>query len=237
MQYFHTGIRSAVGIGLYKALFGLLLILSYTPLTFAVETAYISDEFRVPLRKTPCNRCAILHRGLKTGLKLKLIETAEGWSHVQTPSGITGWIESQYVTTTPIARNKIAYYKKQSDTLKKNNTTLNNLSKTLKDENDQLKNQLNTISTNNQTVSRELENIREVSSNALELKAQNQIILQDNKILQSKIDVLTALNKQLESDDFQKWFLYGAMTVFLGAILSILLPNMKRKNKSSSEWA
>ena len=31
---------------------------------------YVSDEFYVPLRETPCRLCKIVHRGIKTGTEL-----------------------------------------------------------------------------------------------------------------------------------------------------------------------
>ncbi len=219
---------------MYKIYFSLLLIL-LSP-TLIAETRYISDEFRVPLRKSPCSRCEILHRGLKTGLKLEFIETADGWSHIRTPGGMEGWIENQYVIAAPIARDRIARYKQQNQALNSSNTTLKKQLKQLKAENQQLGGRLNTVSDDNEAVSRELANIKEISSNALNINVQNQKLLQDNEMLQNKIDVLGALNKQLEGNHTQKWFLYGAMSVFLGALLSIVLPHMKRKRRGSSEW-
>ena len=38
------------------------------------QPRYVSDEFYVPLRETPCSRCKIVHRGLKSGTNLMLIE-------------------------------------------------------------------------------------------------------------------------------------------------------------------
>jgi len=59
------------------------------------QTVYISDEYRVPLRKSPCPRCSILHRGIKSGSALTLVETNdEGWSHVKTKGGMDGWMPS-----------------------------------------------------------------------------------------------------------------------------------------------
>lgn len=34
---------------------------------------YIADEFYVPLRETPCRRCKIVHRGIKSGTAVKLV--------------------------------------------------------------------------------------------------------------------------------------------------------------------
>ena len=207
---------------MYK-LFLSLLLLAISPNLLA-ETRYISDEFRVPLRKSPCSRCAILHQGLKTGLKLEFIESADGWSHIRTPGGMEGWIEDQYIVTQPIARDKIARYQEQNSLLNTTNDKLRAEVKDLKANNQQLESRLNAVSDDNEAVSRELADIKAVSANALNLKVQNQQLLEDNGKLQGRIDVLSALNKQLESSHTQKWFLYGAISVFLGALLSILLP-------------
>ena len=213
-----------------------LLLIAFSPSLWA-ETRFISDQFRVPLRKSPCNRCAILHQGLKTGLKLDFIKSADGWSHIRTPSGMEGWVENQYIVTQPIARDRIARYQQQNKTLSASNTQLKTQVAELKSDNQQLGGRLNAVSDDNEAVSRELADIKVVSANALNLKIQNQKLLQDNGMLQSKIDVLSALNKQLEGSHTQKWFLYGAIAVFLGALLSILLPRLKRKRRGRSEWA
>ncbi|OUS02799.1 hypothetical protein A9Q90_08905 [Gammaproteobacteria bacterium 54_18_T64] len=220
---------------MYK-LFLSLLLLALSPLVLA-EVRYISDEFRVPLRKSPCSRCAILHQGLKTGLKLNFIESAEGWSHIRTPGGMDGWIENQYIVKKPIARDRIARYQQQSEALSASNAKLKAQVADLKTNNQQLDGRLNAVSDDNEAVSRELADIKVVSANALKLKVQNQKLLEDNGMLQSKIDVLSALNKQLESSHTQKWFIYGAISVFLGALLSVLLPRLKRKRRGHSEWA
>ncbi len=220
---------------MYKVFLSLLL-LTLSPSLLA-ETRYISDEFRVPLRKSPCSRCAILHHGLKTGLKLEFIETADGWSHIRTPGGLEGWIENQYVVTQPIARNRIASYQEENKALNTTNDQLKAKVEELKASNQQLESRLSAVSDDNEAVSRELSDIKSVSANALNLKVQNQQLLEENGKLQGRIDVLSALNKQLESSHTQKWFLYGAISVFLGALLSVLLPRLKRKRRGHSEWA
>ncbi|MDA9983783.1 hypothetical protein N9E29_01625, partial [Porticoccaceae bacterium] len=46
---------------------------------FQNKSVWVSDEFLVPLRSTPCARCTIVHRGLKSGTKLQLLEMVDGW--------------------------------------------------------------------------------------------------------------------------------------------------------------
>ena len=51
------------------------------------EIGFISDEFYVPLRSSPCSTCKIVHKGLKSGTKLFVYEHEEDWSLVATESG------------------------------------------------------------------------------------------------------------------------------------------------------
>ena len=69
---------------------------------------YISDEFYVPLRETPCRRCIIVHRGIKSGTPIKLLAENDGWALVLTDNGVEGWMEQQHLTSTPIARVQLA---------------------------------------------------------------------------------------------------------------------------------
>ena len=57
------------------------------------QPRYVSDEFYVPLRETPCSRCKIVHRGLKSGTKLMLIDLQDGWALMKTANGTEGWVE------------------------------------------------------------------------------------------------------------------------------------------------
>ena len=56
---------------------------------------YVSDEFFVPLRETPCARCKIIHRGIKSGTKIELLDNLDGWGLVSTAKGYKGWMPEQ----------------------------------------------------------------------------------------------------------------------------------------------
>ncbi|HAD07879.1 MAG TPA: TIGR04211 family SH3 domain-containing protein [Porticoccaceae bacterium] len=217
----------------------------YAMLTLAVlislpvyaETRYISDELRVPLRKSPCNRCAILHGGLKAGLKLTVKGTQDGWSHVITPGGMDGWVESQYLVRQPIAKTRIAEFEKQNERYRTQHAEMTEALKTARGEIEQLSAQLAAIQSENEDTANQLAEIKEVSANAVKLHTQNQDLLKQNKMLQSEIDVLKATTEQMANSHTQKWFLYGALSVFLGALLAVLLPHLKKKKRGYSEWA
>lgn len=216
--------------------FACLLIFAVITTPALAETRYVSDELRVPLRKSPCNRCTIIHRGLKSGLKLNVLETEDGWSHITTPGGLDGWLESQYLIKQPIARNQIAKFRQQNESMKSRTAQMSSSLATAQQEAKGLADQLALLQGESRDTAAKLKEVREVSSNALKLHTQNQELLKQNKMLQSEIDILTATSEQLASSNTQKWFFYGALSVFMGALLSIFLPHLKRKRRGYSEW-
>lgn len=214
-----------------------VILLSFLALPSLAETRYINDELRVPLRKSPCNRCAIVHRGLKSGLALNVIETSDGWSHVTTPGGLEGWMESQYLVGKPIARTRVADLEKKHSALASQFQDTENALKAARAEAALLEERLASLQQHNASANEELAEIKEVSASAISLHTQNQELLKQNKILQNEIDVLTARTEQLASSDTQKWFFYGSLSVVMGALLAIFLPRLKRKRRGYSEWA
>lgn len=82
----------------------------------------------------------------------------------------------------------------------------------------------------------ELSNMEKLSNNAVALQEQNEELIKRNRMLQSEIDVLTASRDQLLGDNRQRWFMFGGLAVFLGALLAVLLPRLKPRRRYS-EWA
>ena len=94
------------------------------PNTMKPQTRYVADEFYVPLRETPCGRCKIVHRGLKTGTKLMLLDLQDGWGQVKTEKGLEGWMEEQFLSDSQIARVQVVKDKAMIKKLKRRNNEL-----------------------------------------------------------------------------------------------------------------
>jgi SH3 domain protein len=211
---------------------GLLLLAS----TIRAETVYVSDEYSVPLRSSPCAGCSILHRGIKSGTPMTLVETnGEGWTHVTTTSGLDGWMPSQYLQKEPVARDLVERMKTQLAAAEKKTQQLTEKLAKLEEENAQSLSELDHLRETNDEVSSELSSIKKMSANAISMNAQNQELLERNGILRNEIDVLKAANHQLESSERNTWFLYGAFAVLMGSMLTVILPRLKRR-KRFSEW-
>jgi SH3 domain protein len=199
------------------------------------KTVYVIDEFFVPLRATACSRCTIVHRGIKTGSKMRLLEVVDGWGHVITARGIEGWMESQYLIDEPIARIKLNQQQKELAALKKRNSDLDKDFQELRAESKALRDQLDSSLGDTETVASELAEIRAISADAITLNQQNEQLVKNNHMLQRENDALKANVDDLQKDKRNESFLYGGLTVFLGAILVILIPKL-RGRKRFSEW-
>ena len=64
---------------------------------------------------------------------------------------------------------------------------------------------------------------------------QIQSLVSHNNLLTQENDVLKARLSNFEKDDLYRSFLYGGLAVFLGAILSALVPRL-RGRKRFQEW-
>lgn len=215
----------------------LVLVLGFTSQTASAETRYISDELRVPLRSSPCARCAIVHGGLPAGTRMEVIETNdEGWSHITTSGGLEGWLRSQYLVAEPIARDRLQAAEERLEEIRSENVELTERVQQLEELNAELDERLSTTVETRDQLESELTSVTEASANALSLQEQNEELVKRNRMLQSEIDVLTAARDRLKADSTRKWFIYGALAVFLGALLSVLIPRLKPR-KRFSEWA
>lgn len=206
------------------------------PSAAQAATAYIVDEVRVPLRETPCGNCRILHQGLKSGTRLEVSDSRDGWSRVTTTGGLAGWLPSQYLIDRPIARDRLNALSRQVEALRGENDTLRGRATALGAEAEQLRGEIQALTATKEELASELDEIRDLSGDTLQLHAQNEELLKRNKILQSEVEVMQARLEQLERNELQRWFFYGGLLVALGALLSVLLPRLKPKHRGYSEW-
>ncbi|KZY59576.1 hypothetical protein A3735_14910, partial [Oleiphilus sp. HI0061] len=153
----------------------------------SAETMYIDDTLLVPLRSGEGVGFRIVHKGLKSGTKLEIIEKlSSGYAHVKTPSGIEGYLPSRYLTAQPIAKVKLAQANQELAKLKANyeetQTQLANLKKkhqSLSKEHTQTTSELNANS-------KELKNIKSISANALNLDKRNRELRESNEQLRNE---------------------------------------------------
>ena len=199
------------------------------------EIGFISDQFYVPLRSSPCSTCKIVHKGLKSGTKLFVYEHEDDWSLVATESGHRGWIRRQHLTKNKIARLILAENTNEIKRLGNENRRLEMDMQNSFELVETLRAEIAQLSNDRVKLSKELANIKLVSSKEIALNEQNQLLVKHNHMLQEERDVLRANVDDLQNNTKNQSFLYGGFLVFMGAILAAIIPRV-RGRKRLSEW-
>ncbi len=217
-----------------------ITVLLLVPINTQAEqkTVYVSDIVYVPLRSGNSNKHRIIHRGLKSGTPLTLIESdlETKLSRVSTSNGIEGWIQSQYLSETMIARSQLQDIRATHQSLRRELQTRTANEAQLTEALTQSQQSLKQLKKNNQALESELTEIKKISANAINLDNNNRKLLQNNEMLKIEIAELQADNARLADKSDKEWFLRGAFAVFIGAILAIALPRLKIKSRAK-EWS
>lgn len=201
------------------------------------ETVYVSDIFYVPLYSGKSTKHRIVHRGIKSGTALTLLQTdkSAGFSKVRTNGNNEGWIQNQYVSNSPIARILLKNERIKSSTLKEKLTNTSRSNESISQNKSDLEKQVSSLSRKNQSLTGELTSIKKVSSNAINLDINNRELLQKNELLKVDIAELQTENARLADKSNRDWFVRGALAVAIGALLAVILPKFKPKSRSN-EW-
>jgi SH3 domain protein len=190
------------------------------------------------MRSGQGNEFRILHRGLPTGTKLTLLEDApdSGWARVRTPGGEEGWVPRQYLEEKPVAQILLQQTEERLQRFEKMEGNLGGEVRRLEDENAKLTASLEAEQTKSGLLETELKEIKSLSADAVALNTRHQKLLHQHELLKQKQSMAEAEIQRLSGSDTQKWYLYGALSVGLGAILAMIAPHL-RPRRRRSEWA
>ncbi|WP_308366826.1 TIGR04211 family SH3 domain-containing protein [Microbulbifer sp. TB1203] len=202
------------------------------------STRYITDELHVPMRSGKGNEFRILHRGLPSGTKLTLLEDApeDGWSRVRIPGGEEGWVPRQYLVAEPVAEIKLQRAEANLARFEKMEGNLGGEVRRLEGENHKLVTALQTAQEKSQQLEKELKELKALSADAVALNQRHQKLLHQHELLKQEQIMAEAEIQRLSGSDTQKWYMYGALSVGLGAILAMIAPHL-RPRRRRSEWA
>ena len=202
---------------------------------FAPQVRYVSDEFFVPLRETPCPRCKIVHWGIKSGVRVDLLDLRDGWGLVSTAKGYKGWMEEQFISESPSGRQQLVGSEAKLDVSRARVKQLEETIQKFQSDLEILQQANEQLDVDNKRLARGFSEMEGISADPAALNQQNQTLVKQNHLLQSDNDVLKAEVEILENDRSNQFFLYGALTVFLAALLVAFIPKLRGK-KRLSEW-
>ena len=212
----------------------ILLLLSIAGTAFG-QTRYISDQLIVPLRTGPSIRNAIT-RNLPAGTSVEILEQQEdsGYSRVRlTDRDMDGWLETQYLSEQPIARDRLAAAERSLAAARTRTTELEAELAEVTGELTRARQELGAARTSSGELNRELQDVRRASADVLAIRSRNEELERDLRARESEIEALRRENGALASRERQNWFVVGAAVLTGGIVLGLILPSLRRRRR---EW-
>ena len=212
-----------------------LLVLAFE-LFAQAQTRYVSDRTIVELRRGPSTEYLIL-RNLEAGERVDVLEQDEaaGYSRVRVADqGTEGWILTRYLTSEPIARERLGVAERNLAAARERVTALEAQTAELSRDLAATRTDLEQSRTSQGAVSRELADIRTASANVVEIRDQNTSLQQRLEQRDREVVQLTAENARLTARNNQNWFVVGAAVLLAGIVIGLVAPSLRRKRRS--DW-
>lgn len=201
-----------------KSLIPLIIaLITPLPLSAAGETAYVSSDLAISLRKTAEPNSATL-RGLKSGTPLTIIEgdNGNGFSRIRTEDGTEGWIQSRHISKTP---NQL------QQQLTEAQATINRLSAELE--------QAQSAAATPQPAPESEPQIA-VPDNSAALQEENSALKARISQLESEPQAAAPQEGMLGEMSARDWFFTGTGVMLLGIVIGLIIPRLRLRRRS--EW-
>mgnify|MGYP001182369411 FL=1 len=209
-------------------LLGLLLTTS----VFA-ETRYVSDQLEVTLRRGPTLSHAIL-RMLKSGTPVEVLEVDKesGHTRVKMSNGQEGWILTRYLSAEPTARVQLEQLLKSMNQKEDANVSVVEQLKTIRNEHETAKRLITQLESENKKLTEQLSSLKTTAANVLNIEAENKNFRHKLADTEERLNILQNESSEIEARKNRDWFITGALVLFGGLILGLILPRFARKRSS-----
>ncbi len=197
----------------------------------AAESAYVTDQLEVQLRRGPSLQHKIV-KMLRSGTPVTVLQqdTKTGYSRIALENGQQGWILTRYLTSQAPAAIRTGDGDKRIAELLEENRLLKEqvrYSKLNPDEAAQYRND------ETQRLTTELNAVRQTSANALQIQAERDQLQERVINLERELESAKRGQHALKDSQKQDWFLMGAGVLFGGILLGVILPRISWRKKSS----
>ncbi|HET7315098.1 TIGR04211 family SH3 domain-containing protein [Salinisphaera sp.] len=193
-------------------------------------TQYVSDQLSINMRSGPGTKYRI-EQLVDAGDQLETLGSSDGWTHVRTSSGQTGYVLTRFLSDQPAAREQVADMKQQVSELKSDNADLRKELAQALHGSDKLGKLKKDLIAENKKLKAQLQDIRATSADAIRIGKENEKYRKQLMSLRSDVDRLKHENRALQSRrDGMK---IGALILFGGILLGLVLPMFRRRRKGN----
>ncbi len=218
---------------MHKAVILLLALSIVAPVEAA--TMYISDALTVPMRRGPSTGHRILHAALPAGTALEVLgeDNAAGFTQVRTQNGTEGWVPTQYLTSEPIARDRLTAANRRIEALEAEIKSLRSNFQETRGARTSAESRNAELEKQTKQLQQELAEIRRVSATSIAQYEENKVLKAENAELQTRATDLTARVQRLERSETLRFFLFGGALVIVGLIIGAIIKSRPKR----SSWA
>jgi SH3 domain protein len=140
---------------------------------------------------------------------------------------------SRYLLRRPPARVTLPNVEAQLARNAEERKKLNRELRDLREKNAALTRQVNKTQASGDDLQRELERISSLSSNTVQIDAENRQFKETLAETQQALEVSRDESRRLASRSNREWFVIGALVVMFGILVGLILPRIRWRKKSS----
>jgi len=217
----------------------LILLLSLPVVAVAQDAVrFVSDQVFIVLHAGPGSNYRWLGKlSPGTELKEKRRSTDGNWAEVETSRGTVGWVQAEYLASEPPAQVRLPAVSRQLEDAEQEAADLRTTLVEAEAAREALEAELASSQANLQEVTEELARLRQISGSAIETAENNRQLVEEVASMRTDLDTLEADNLRLQERVQSGAFLDGALAVALGVIITLVVPRLWPKRRTSSSWA
>ena len=199
------------------------------------ETRYITDQFKVTMRKGESATHRIV-KMLPTGEAVNVVSAnaKTGYSKVRTADGKEGYVLTHQLVKEPVAREQLTKLQERLTELEAKPGELSAKLAALQNEHTALKSAHAALQKIKQEIETELDALKRTSANAVRISNERNELRSRVATLTRESEDLKQEKRELENGNAQRWFLIGAGVITGGIILGLILPRLRIRRRRDS---
>jgi SH3 domain protein len=169
-----------------------------------------------------------------SGTELAVLETDAdaGYSRVRTNGGTEGWVLTRYLMGEPAAREQLEQLTSELTDATSQGSTLGAQLGAVKGEYDSASRMIDVLERDKAELQSELDEIRRIAADVLSIDSQNKNLRQQLTDAEIHVSILEQENENLASRKNMNWFITGALVLFGGVLVGLILPRLKFQRRS-----
>ena len=199
----------------------------------AAESVWVSDQFEVMLRTGPSTSNAI-QLMINSGTELEVLaeDVEAGYTQVRTGGGTEGWVLSRYLMTEPSARQQLVTLTQQLTNANAQGSSMGSQLGAIRGEYENATRRIRQLEQEKSDLQAQMDDITRKAANTLAIDRQNQELQQQLTDAEIRGSMLEQENAKLSGQTTRNWFITGALVLFGGVLLGLILPRMKFQRRS-----